>query len=77
MPEETHRHCMEAQRTHEYGGGACSLLVRRVPKYYGTGICGYRVELLFHADPATGASLTDEQALRLAEALNRATAKEA
>ena len=48
-PGETYRQAIDARRPSEYGGGACTVLVRRVN---GT------VELLFHADPRTGAVMT-------------------
>lgn len=60
-PGETYRHAIDARRAG--GGGACTILVRRV---------GDRIELLFHATPGTGATLTSDQATELAEALVQA-----
>jgi hypothetical protein len=57
---ETYRRAFDARRPSEYGGGVCTVLVRRVN---GT------VELLFHADPRTGAVMTPAQAIEVAEAL--------
>lgn len=62
-PGETFRCAIDARRITGYGGGACTLLVRRV---------GDRVELLFHAVPETGAVLTGEQAVQLATVLRQA-----
>jgi hypothetical protein len=62
-PGESYRHAIDARRTSKHGGGACTLLVRRVN---GT------VELLFHADQRTGAVLTPTQATDLAGALHEA-----
>jgi hypothetical protein len=62
-PAETYRAALWARRPPETGGGACTLLVRRV---------GGRVQLLFHAVLPTGAELTDEQALELARYLTEA-----
>ena len=60
---ETYRHAMEARRVSEYGGGACTLLVRRIDG---------RIKLLFHAALNTGAVLTQEHAVELALALTKA-----
>ena len=57
---ETYRRAIDARRPSEYGGGVWTVLVRRVN---GT------VELLFHADPRTGAVMTPAQAIEVAEAL--------
>lgn len=63
--EKDYRHAIDARRTIDYGGGACTLLVfRRIDS---------SVELLFHASPETGAVLTAEQAVELAQALIDAT----
>ena len=59
-PGETYSQAIDARRPSEYGGGACTVLVRRVN---GT------VELLFHADPRTGAVMTAAQAVEVGEAL--------
>ena len=64
-PGETYRHAIDARRVTQYGGGACTLLVRRV---------GESIELLFHASLDTGAALTEGQAAELAEALAQAQA---
>lgn len=56
-----HRHASEATPT---GGGACALVVIR-------GDNG-EVQLLFHASPETGAVLTPELALEVADALVKA-----
>jgi hypothetical protein len=61
--EESHRCALEARRLFEYGGGACTLLVRRLND---------QVQLLFHADPRTGAALTPAQAVEIAHALTKA-----
>lgn len=63
--EKNYRHAIDARRVFAYGGGACTLLVLR-------GAEG-SVELLFHACPETGAVLTAEQAVELAQALTEAT----
>jgi hypothetical protein len=63
--EKSYRHTIDARRTFDYGGGACTLLVLRR--------AGNSVELLFHASPETGALLTAEQAMELAQALTEAT----
>lgn len=63
MSREQYRHVVDAQRPHEFGGGRCNVLIRRVNDH---------VELLFHADPRTGALLTAEQALEIAQALTKA-----
>lgn len=62
-PRETYRAGIEARRTTEAGGGVCTLLVRRVDG---------RVELLYHAALSTGAELSDDQAVELAEHLTEA-----
>jgi hypothetical protein len=62
-PGETYRHAIDARRVPKYGGGACTILVRRV---------GDRVELLFHAALNTGAALTREEAAELSAALREA-----
>ncbi|MFN2535599.1 MAG: hypothetical protein ABR528_10145 [Pseudonocardiaceae bacterium] len=62
-PGETYRHAVDARRVQQYGGGACTILVRRV---------GDRIEVLFHAALDTGAALSREQAAELAEALRQA-----
>lgn len=62
--KETYRQALEARRVQEYGGGACTLLVRRIDG---------DVEVLFHAVPETGAVLTHQQATELAYALLAAT----
>lgn len=60
----TYRHARDARRPSQYGGGVCTLLVRRVNDH---------VELLFHASPETGAIMTDEQTIEIAQALTTAT----
>lgn len=65
---ESHRHAIEAQRPSEYGGGRCTLLVRRL---------NGRIELLFHATPETGAIMTPAQAVEIAEALTAAAENQA
>jgi hypothetical protein len=62
-PSETYRRAIDARRVTQYGGGACTILVRRVDN---------QVELLFHAALNTGASLSDSQALEVADALRTA-----
>jgi hypothetical protein len=62
-PGESYRHAIEARRPREYGGGICTVLVRRIDG---------RVELLFHACPETGAIMTPAQAVEIAEALTKA-----
>lgn len=62
-PGETFRHAIDARRVAEFGGGACTILVRRV---------GDRVELLFHAALNTGAALTREETSELSAALREA-----
>ncbi len=64
--QESYRHAIEARRPSHYGGGACTLLVRRIDG---------RVELLFHASPETGAILTEGQAVELAQALTAAATR--
>lgn len=61
---ETYRAAMEARRPADTGGGACTLVVRRL---------GGRVELLHHGVLSTGAELSDEQARELADYLTNAT----
>jgi hypothetical protein len=46
-PGETYRHVVDARRPFKYGGGACTVLVRRVD---------VTVEVLFQADLRTGRS---------------------
>jgi hypothetical protein len=50
-------------RPYEFGGGFCNIVIRRVNDH---------IELLFHADPRTGALLTTEQAVEMAQALTDA-----
>ena len=57
---KSHRHAINAQRPSEYGGGRCTLLVRRLND---------QIELLFHATPQTGAIMTPAQAVEVAKAL--------
>ncbi|HEX8761722.1 MAG TPA: hypothetical protein VF734_17515 [Pseudonocardiaceae bacterium] len=57
---ESHRHAIDAQRPSEYGGGRCTLLVRRLND---------QIELLFHATPETGAIMTPTQAVEIGQAL--------
>ena len=59
-PHESHRHAIDAQRPSEYGGGRCTLLVRRLND---------QIELLFHATPETGAIMTPTQAVEIGQAL--------
>ncbi len=59
-PGETYRRAIDARRV---SGGPCTILVRRVED---------RVELLFHAVLDTGASLCQEDAAKVAEALRQA-----
>jgi hypothetical protein len=54
---------VEAKRPYEFGGGLCNILIRRVNDH---------VELLFHADPRTGALLSTDQAIEIAQALMNA-----
>ena len=61
------RHVIDARRPIQYGGGACNLLLRSVNGH---------VELLFHATPQTGAVLTRQQAVELAQALTVAADSE-
>ena len=63
-PGESYRHAIDARRPSEYGGGACTILVRRI---------GDRVELLFHAALNTGAALTREEAAEPSDALRAAS----
>ncbi len=63
---ETYRAVIEARRTVDTGGGACTLTVRRVDG---------RVQLLHHGVLSTGAALTDEQAHELAGYLAAATGR--
>lgn len=65
-PVETYRAAIEARRPADTGGGACTLLVRRV---------GGRVQLLHHAVPPTGAELTEDQARELAGYLTEAAGR--
>jgi hypothetical protein len=60
---ETHRFALDARRPSEFGGGTCTVLVRRINN---------QVELLFHASPQTGAVLTPAQAILIAQALTAA-----
>jgi hypothetical protein len=62
-PGESYRHAIDARRPSAYGGGTCTVLVRRIDG---------RVELLFHACPETGAVMTPAQAIEIAEALTEA-----
>jgi hypothetical protein len=62
-PGEIYRHAIDARRPSEYGGGACTLLVRAVD---GT------VQVLFHADLRTAAVLTVAQVGELTDALTAA-----
>ncbi len=62
--EKCYRHAVDARRSFDYGGGACTLLVLRRSDT--------SVELLFHATPETGAVLTVEQTVELAKALTDA-----
>jgi hypothetical protein len=71
-PGESYRHAIDARRPNEYGGGTCTVLVRRIDG---------RVELLFHACPETGAVLSSAQAVEIATALtvaaeNRSTSSQ-
>ena len=59
-PGESYRHAIGARRA---GGGSCTILIRRTDD---------QVELLFHADPTTGATLTPAQAQEVADALRQA-----
>jgi hypothetical protein len=63
---ETHRFALDARRPSEFGGGLCTVLVRRVNN---------RVELLFHASPQTGAIMTPAEAILIAQALTTAAEK--
>jgi hypothetical protein len=63
VSREKYRHVVAAQRLYEFGGGLCNVLIRRVND---------QVELLFHADPRTGALLSPEQAVEAAQALTQA-----
>ncbi len=65
-PGEVWRHAVDARRTTEHGGGACTLLIH---------VIDGRVELLFHADPTTGAVLTRERAAEVSVALTTAAQK--
>ncbi len=60
---ESYRHALETRRPAGNGGGTCTLLVRRVNGH---------IELLYHAAVSTGAELSDDQAVELAEHLTRA-----
>lgn len=66
MSAETHRFALDARRPSEFGGGTCTVLVRRINN---------QVELLFHASPQTGAVMTPAQAILIAQALMTAAAK--
>ncbi|HVE95759.1 MAG TPA: hypothetical protein VNA67_02045 [Pseudonocardiaceae bacterium] len=66
MNAETHRFALDARRPSEFGGGMCTVLVRRVNN---------RVELLFHASPQTGAVMTPAEAILIAQALATAAGK--
>lgn len=66
MNAETHRFALDARRPSEFGGGMCTVLVRRVNN---------RVELLFHASPQTGAVMTPAEAILIAQALTTAAGK--
>lgn len=65
-PDESYRHAVDARRLTEFGGGACTVLVRCVSD---------RVELLFHATPQTGAVMTPAQAVEVAQALTEAAGR--
>ncbi len=52
-PGETYRATIAARCPSESGGGACTLILRRV---------NGRIELLFHGVLSTGAVLTDDDA---------------
>jgi len=60
VSRERYRHVVGARRSHQFGGGLCNVLIRRINDH---------VELLFHADLRTGAVLTTEQAVEAAHAL--------
>ena len=66
MNAETHRFAVDARRPSEFGGGMCTVLVRRLNN---------RVELLFHASPHTGAVMTPAEAILIAQALATAAGK--
>jgi hypothetical protein len=66
-PGESYRHAIDVRRPSEYGGGTCTVLVRRIDG---------RVELLFHACPETGAVLSPAQAVEIAAALTEAAAED-
>ncbi|TCP57491.1 hypothetical protein EV191_1011448 [Tamaricihabitans halophyticus] len=61
--DETFRHALVAQLPFQAGGGACTVLVRRV---------GGDVQLLFHAVLDTTAVLTRQQVEELIAALSSA-----
>src|SRR5436305_853607 len=63
VSRETYRHVVDAKRPYEFGGGLCNVLIRRVNDH---------IELLFHADLRTGALLSTEQAVEVAQALTTA-----
>lgn len=63
MSAETHRFALDVRRPSDFGGGMCTVLVRRISG---------RVELLFHASPETGAVMTPVQAIQIAQALTTA-----
>lgn len=60
---ETYRAVLHARRPAETGGGACTLIVRRV---------NGRIELLHHGVLSTGAVLTDDEADELTRHLTAA-----
>ncbi len=60
---ETYRAVLRARRPVDAGGGACTLIVRRV---------NGRIELLHHGVLSTGAVLTDDEADELAGRLTAA-----
>ncbi len=64
---ETYRAALEARRPFETGGGACTLIVRRVDG---------RVQLLHHGVLSTGAELSDYEADELIRHLTAARCKQ-
>ncbi len=62
-PGETYRASIAARRPSQFGGGPCSLLVRRI---------GGRVELIFHGATETAAELPDELAAELVNCVTAA-----